>query len=123
MRVYHDFFWYPDPDQRFLKRIRIRANDTDPKHCYKQLLPQPPNNPGDVTYKQQQTPCELLYLHIKVLCRYDQGAGGQYVLTSKTTFYGAPECSPSIGVRGDSARGSFSFPPAPLILVCKDYSL
>ena len=30
MRVYHDFFWYPDPDQRFLKRIRIRANDTDP---------------------------------------------------------------------------------------------
>ena len=28
MRVYHDFFWYPDPDQRFL--IRIRANDTDP---------------------------------------------------------------------------------------------
>ena len=31
MQVYHDFFWYPDPDQRFLKRIR--ANDTDPKHC------------------------------------------------------------------------------------------
>ena len=30
MRVYHDFFWYPDPDQRFLKRIRIWANDTDP---------------------------------------------------------------------------------------------
>ena len=30
MRVYHDFFWYPDPDQRFLNRIRIRANDTDP---------------------------------------------------------------------------------------------
>ena len=28
MRVYHDFFWYPDPDQRFL--IRIRPNDTDP---------------------------------------------------------------------------------------------
>ena len=24
------FFGYPDPDQRFLKRIRIRANDTDP---------------------------------------------------------------------------------------------
>ena len=23
----NDFFWYPDP---FLKRIRIRANDTDP---------------------------------------------------------------------------------------------
>ena len=33
MRVYHDFFWYPDPDQRFLMRIRIRPNDTDPKHC------------------------------------------------------------------------------------------
>ena len=34
MRVHHDFFLYPDPDQRFLKRIRIRirANDTDPKH-------------------------------------------------------------------------------------------
>ena len=31
MRVHHDFFfWYPDPDQRFLMRIRIRANDTDP---------------------------------------------------------------------------------------------
>ena len=30
MRVYHDFFWYPDPDQRFLKWIRIRTNDTDP---------------------------------------------------------------------------------------------
>ena len=32
MQVYHDFFWYPDPDQRFLIRIRIRilANDTDP---------------------------------------------------------------------------------------------
>ena len=32
MRVYQDFFLYPDPDQRFLKRIRIliRANDTDP---------------------------------------------------------------------------------------------
>ena len=30
MQVYHEFFWYPDPDQRFLKRIRIRANDTDP---------------------------------------------------------------------------------------------
>ena len=30
MRVYHDFFWYPDPDQRFLIRIRIRPNDTDP---------------------------------------------------------------------------------------------
>ena len=26
------FFWYPDPDQRFLMRIRIRPNDTDPKH-------------------------------------------------------------------------------------------
>ena len=24
------FFWYPDPDQGFLMRIRIRANDTDP---------------------------------------------------------------------------------------------
>ena len=30
MRVYHDFFWYPDPDQSFLMRIRIQANDTDP---------------------------------------------------------------------------------------------
>ena len=38
MQVYHDFFWYPDPDQRFLIRIRIQiriqirilANDTDP---------------------------------------------------------------------------------------------
>ena len=30
MQVYHDFFWYPDPDQRFLIRIRILANDTDP---------------------------------------------------------------------------------------------
>ena len=30
MRVYHDFFWYPDPDQRLLIRIRIRPNDTDP---------------------------------------------------------------------------------------------
>ena len=30
MRVYHYFFWYPDPDQSFLMRIRIRANDTDP---------------------------------------------------------------------------------------------
>ena len=29
MRVYHDFFWYFDPDQRFLKWIRIRPNDTD----------------------------------------------------------------------------------------------
>ena len=26
------FFCYPDPDQRFLKRIR--PNDTDPKHCF-----------------------------------------------------------------------------------------
>ena len=24
------FFWYPDPDQRFLKWIWIRPNDTDP---------------------------------------------------------------------------------------------
>ena len=24
------FFWYPDPDQRFLMRIRILPNDTDP---------------------------------------------------------------------------------------------
>ena len=32
MRVYHDYFWYPDPDQHFLMRIRIRirANDPDP---------------------------------------------------------------------------------------------
>ena len=32
MRVYHDFFCYPDPDPRFLKwfRIRIRLNDKDP---------------------------------------------------------------------------------------------
>ena len=34
MQVYHDFFWYPDPDQRFLIRIRIRIRiltiDTDP---------------------------------------------------------------------------------------------
>ena len=33
MRIWirdHDFFWYPDPDQRFLMRIRIRPNDTDP---------------------------------------------------------------------------------------------
>ena len=29
MRVYHDFP-DPDPDQRFLKWIRIRPNDTDP---------------------------------------------------------------------------------------------
>ena len=28
MRVYHDFFWNPDPDQRF--QMRIRPNDTDP---------------------------------------------------------------------------------------------
>ena len=26
----HDFFCYSDPDQRFLKWIRIRSNDTDP---------------------------------------------------------------------------------------------
>ena len=30
MRVYHDYFWYPDPDQRFLMRIRIQPNDTHP---------------------------------------------------------------------------------------------
>ena len=30
MPVYHDFFWYPDPDQRFLIRIR-----PVPKHCPK----------------------------------------------------------------------------------------
>ena len=24
------FFWYPDPDQRFLMRIPIRPNDKDP---------------------------------------------------------------------------------------------
>ena len=36
MRVYHIFFGYPDPDQRVLMRIRIRANDTDPdsKHYF-----------------------------------------------------------------------------------------
>ena len=28
MRVHHDFFFDPDPDQRFL--MRIRPNDTDP---------------------------------------------------------------------------------------------
>ena len=28
MRVYNDFVWYTDPDQRFL--MRIRPNDTDP---------------------------------------------------------------------------------------------
>ena len=30
--LYASFFWYPDPDQRFLIRIRTRvlANDTDP---------------------------------------------------------------------------------------------
>ena len=28
MRVYHNFFLYPDPDQRFL--MRIQPNDTDP---------------------------------------------------------------------------------------------
>ena len=40
MRVYHDFFWYPDPDQRFLMRIRIRPNDTDPdpKHWLDKLI-------------------------------------------------------------------------------------
>ena len=27
---YHDFFCCPDPDERFLKWIRIRQNDTDP---------------------------------------------------------------------------------------------
>ena len=30
MLVYHDFFYYSDPDQRFLKWIRIRPNDTNP---------------------------------------------------------------------------------------------
>ena len=32
MLVYHDFFCYSDPDQSFLKwiRIRIRPNDMDP---------------------------------------------------------------------------------------------
>ena len=30
MQVYHDFYGYSDPDQRFLIRIRILANDTDP---------------------------------------------------------------------------------------------
>ena len=40
MRVYHDLFSYPDPDQRFLKwiqiRTRTRPNDTDPdtKHWF-----------------------------------------------------------------------------------------
>ena len=27
MRVYSDFFWYPNPDQRFLKWIRIRNTE------------------------------------------------------------------------------------------------
>ena len=39
MRVYHDFFWYPDPDQRFLMRIRIRPNDTDPTGSGSETLP------------------------------------------------------------------------------------
>ena len=30
MLVYHYFFCYSDPDQRFLKWIRIRPNDMDP---------------------------------------------------------------------------------------------
>ena len=30
MQVYHDFFSYPDPDQRFLKWMRIQPNDMDP---------------------------------------------------------------------------------------------
>ena len=28
MRVYHGFFWYPDPEQLFLKWIRIRIRNT-----------------------------------------------------------------------------------------------
>ena len=38
MRVYHDFFCYPD--QRFLKWIRIRPNDTDPTGSGSETLPQ-----------------------------------------------------------------------------------
>ena len=30
MRVYHNFLCFPDPDQRLLKWIRIRPNDTNP---------------------------------------------------------------------------------------------
>ena len=30
MRVNHVFFCYPDPDQCFLKWIRIKPEDTDP---------------------------------------------------------------------------------------------
>ena len=36
MQVYRDFFWYPDPDQRFLKRFR--ANDTDPTESGSETL-------------------------------------------------------------------------------------
>ena len=31
-------FWYPDPDQRFLIRIRIRPNDTDPTRSGSETL-------------------------------------------------------------------------------------
>ena len=43
MRVYHDFFWYPDPVQRFLMRIRIliRPNDTDPTGSGSETLMKP----------------------------------------------------------------------------------
>ena len=30
MRVYHNFFCYPNPDPRFLKEFRIRLNDPNP---------------------------------------------------------------------------------------------
>ena len=33
MRVYQKKIWYPDPDQRFLMRIRPNDTDPDPKHC------------------------------------------------------------------------------------------
>ena len=44
MRVYHYFFWYTDPDQRFLMRIRIRANDTDPTGSGSETLLEALNN-------------------------------------------------------------------------------
>ena len=31
------FFGYPDPDRRFLILIRIRPNDTDPKHLKERI--------------------------------------------------------------------------------------
>ena len=41
MQVITIFFGYPDPDQRFLIRIRIRilANDTDPTGSGSETLP------------------------------------------------------------------------------------